>query len=134
MNIAQLSNAKVLEEFENLFIYEKDYEDFFEDTYGTKNPDYNLYDLVAKYGLTKVVADFMKWQEKQKINVGDVVRHKAERDCDSEIVTRITADGDSNKMYIIHADGSTDVVNKCDYVKTGKNVVDKLQELFEVER
>lgn len=89
MNMAQLSNAKALEEFENLFIYEKDYEDFFEDTYGTKNPDYNLYDLVAKYGIAKVVADFIKWQDSHKVKVNDVVpvvRAKWERVGSSSLI------------------------------------------------
>lgn len=71
-----------LEEFENLFINEYDYEQFFEDTYGTKDPDYNLYDLVAKYGAKKVVNDFNKWQEEKKkaeeeIKVGDEVKDLA---------------------------------------------------------
>ena len=72
-----------LEEFENLFINEHDYERFFEDTYGSKDPDYNLYDLVAKYGAKKVVDDLKKWEEKKKdeeesIKVGDIVYYGEE--------------------------------------------------------
>lgn len=79
----QLEDCKAyklgIEEFENLFIQEHDYEQFFEDTYGSKNPNYNLYDLVAKYGAKKVLDDFKKWQEQKKkaeteIQVGDEVQ------------------------------------------------------------
>ena len=70
--------SKGVEDFENLFVYEHDYEQFFEDTYGSKDPDYNLYDLVAKYGAKKVIDDLKKWEEKKKaeeesIKVGDEV-------------------------------------------------------------
>lgn len=73
---------KGVEDFEELFMYEDDYEQFFEDTYGSKDPDYNLYDLVAKYGAKKVVDDFKKWQEEKKkvekeIKVGDEVKDLA---------------------------------------------------------
>ncbi|WP_458457472.1 hypothetical protein [Pseudobutyrivibrio sp.] len=70
--------TKGVEDFENLFVHEHDYEQFFEDTYGSKDPDYNLYDLVAEYGAKKVLDDFKKWQEEKKkreeeIKVGDEV-------------------------------------------------------------
>lgn len=69
---------KGVEDFEELFMYEDDYKQFFEDTYGSKNPAYNLFDLVAKYGAKKVVNDFNKWQEEKKkaeeeIKIGDIV-------------------------------------------------------------
>lgn len=51
-----------IEEFENLFIHEHDYKQFFKDTYGDKESDYNLYYLVAKYGAKKVLDDFMHWK------------------------------------------------------------------------
>ncbi len=62
----KLQYDKGLEDFENLFINEHDYEQFFEDTYGSKEPDYNLYDLVAKYRAKKVLDDFKKWKEEKK--------------------------------------------------------------------
>ena len=71
---------KGVEDFENLFVHEHDYEQFFEDTYGSKNPDYNLYDLVAKYGAKKVLDDFKNWQEEKKkdaeIKIGDICIYK----------------------------------------------------------
>lgn len=60
-------NAKALGEFENLFVYENDYKEFFLNVY-TKHV--TLYNAVAKYGIAKVVADFMKWKEEKK-NVED---------------------------------------------------------------
>jgi len=57
---------KSLVEFERLMIHEHDYEKFFEDTWGTKDPDYNLYDLVAKYGAIYVVDKFREWNEGRK--------------------------------------------------------------------
>lgn len=55
-------NSNYFEEFENLFIHKTDYKQFFKDTYGAKEPDYNLYDLVAKYGAKKVLDDFIHWK------------------------------------------------------------------------
>ena len=82
--LKQAEYNKGLEDFEKLFIYEHDYEQFFEDTYGSKEPDYNLYDLVAEYGAKKVVDDLKKWQKEKKkaeeeIKVGDIVIHKDDK-------------------------------------------------------
>ena len=78
----QQAYNKGVEDFEELLMYEDDYEQFFEDTYGSKDPAYDLYDLVAKYGAKKVVNDFNKWQEEKKkveeeIKVGDEVKDLA---------------------------------------------------------
>lgn len=75
--LKQVEYNKGVEDFENLFVHEHDYEQFFKDTYVSKDPDYNLYDLVAEYGAKKVLKDFKKWQEEKKkadeIKVGDVI-------------------------------------------------------------
>ena len=63
-NIGGFNNY--IEEFENLFIHEHDYKQFFKDVYGAKEPDYNLYDLVAKYGAKKVLDDFIRWGKNKK--------------------------------------------------------------------
>lgn len=116
-----------LEDFEKIFIHEHDYEQFFEDTYGSKDPDYNLYDLVAEYGAKKVLNDFKKWQEEKKkrdeeIKVGDEVMHQHE----NGIITSIH-DG---YYRILLSDGFPISETKSGFVKTGRHF-DELQQLLE---
>lgn len=117
-----------LEDFEKLFIHEHDYEEFFEDTYGSKDPDYNLYDLVAKYGAKKVLNDFKKWQKKkheEEIKVGDEV-----------VVTSVGFKGIvlsiySNERYrVIYKDGIISNEGKNTLKRTGRHF-DELQQLLD---
>ena len=70
-----------LKDFENLYVYENDYKEFFLNVYA--NPFYEnvtLFDAVAKYGIEKVMDDFKKWQEQKKqaeeeIKVGDEIEY-----------------------------------------------------------
>ena len=123
---------KGVEDFENLFVHEHDYELFFEDTYGSKNPDYNLYDLVAKYGAKKVINDFEKWQEKKKkaeeeIRVGDIIYS------DLQKITAIITRDNGMSFECIDTDGFgfSKLKDRLDeeWVKVGHT--DELSQLFD---
>lgn len=122
---------KGVEDFEELFMYEDDYEQFFEDTYGSKNPAYNLFDLVAKYGAKKVVNDFKKWQEEKKkaeeesIKVGDevVIDDKGRK----AIVTRVL---DNDLYNIVFYNGDTNCVDRLFIGKTGRHF-DEVEQLLD---
>ena len=121
--------SKTLEEFEDLFIFENDYKEFLKEYDNEKYKNYTVFDLVAQYGISRLIMDFKKWQKEQgEIKVGDVVRHEYESE--TEIVTRDNVNNDPKKMHIMYSDGSTDTVDKTEYVKTGKNVADKLMDLL----
>lgn len=125
-----------LEEFENLFINEYDYEQFFEDTYGifedtygTKDPDYNLYDLVARYGAKKVVDDFKKWQEEKKeaeIKVGDEVISL------SSGIKAVVTMVDDETVFVVYSDGSCGDFDKENFKKTGRTIKEVIQSLDEL--
>jgi len=122
-------------DFENLFVHEHDYEQFFEATYGSKNPDYNLYDLVAKYGAKKVLDDFKKWQEEKKkadeeIIVGDEIKSAY-----SEIfgvVTNVSITGHIRALFS-DGTGATIDLDPRNFKKTGRHfdevekILDKLR-------
>lgn len=119
--------TKGVEDFENLFVHEHDYEQFFEDTYGSKNSDYNLYDLVAKYGAKKVLNDFKKWQEKkdeEEIKVGDEV-----------VVTSVGFKGVVISIYsderyrVIYKDGIISNEGKNTLKRTGRHF-DEVEQLL----
>lgn len=118
----QQAYNKGVEDFEELLMYEDDYEQFFEDTYGSKDPAYDLYDLVAKYGAKKVVNDFNKWQEEKKkaeeesIKVGDevVIDDKGRK----AIVTRVL---DNDLYNIVFYNGDTNCVDRPFIAKTGRH-------------
>lgn len=93
-----------LEEFEKLYINEYDYKDFFKSYDNEDIQNWELYDLVAKYGAKKILDDFKMWQEEKKkaekeIRVGDEVitigNSKA-------VVTRIK----DNCVRVMFKDGS----------------------------
>lgn len=119
--------TKGVEDFENLFVHEHDYEQFFEDTYGSKDPDYNLYDLVAEYGAKKVLNDFKKWQEEKKkreeeIKVGDEV---IDSDGDKGIITSV----DYESVAVLFNDGSTGIFYDTTFKKTGRHF-DEVEQLL----
>ena len=121
-----------LKDFENLLVYEHDYEQFFEDTYGSKDPDYNLYDLVAKYGAKKVLNDFKKWQEQKKqdeeeIKVGDIVVWEDGRKDFPFIVTQI-----KHQTYsVMNNEGGSSYFSCNAKLKKIGNASDKLQTLID---
>lgn len=121
---------KGVEDFENLFVYEHDYEQFFEDTYGSKDPDYNLFDLVVEYGAKKVLNDFKKWQEEKKkaeeeiFKVGDEVIGVS----DGKAIVTMVDDDDDNVM-VVYIDGSCGEFNKETFKKTGRHF-DEVEQLL----
>jgi hypothetical protein len=122
---------KGIEDFENLFVCEHDYEQFFEDTYGSKNPDYNLYDLVAKYGAKKVINDFKKWQEEKKkaeeeIKVGDEVVCN----CPNEQRVIITAKYD-NWVTFMRKDGACYSRAETGIIKKTGRHFDEIEQLLD---
>jgi hypothetical protein len=130
--LKQAEYNKGLEDFENLFVHEHDYKQFFEDTYGSKDPDYNLFDLVAKYGAKKVVNDFNKWQEEKKkveeesIKVGDIVIHKDDKI--KGVVYRVE-DGLAygTNCYLNSFEWATNLCTKVGHIDEMKTLLDKLR-------
>lgn len=122
---------KGVEDFENLFVHEHDYEQFFEDTYGSKDPNYNLYDLVAKYGAKKVLGDFKKWQEEKKqaedeVKEGDIVRfneksHVYNIQKDREFLV-LHVFKDRNLATILYDNGDTSCVELSLVDKTNRHI------------
>lgn len=127
---------KGVADFENLFVHEHDYEQFFEDTYGSKDPDYNLYDLVAKYGAKKVVDDFKKWQEEKKqaeeIKAGDVVKFNEKCHNYDHVKSReflVLHIFDNGLVTILYDNGDTGATEISLLDKTGKHV-DEVEQLL----
>ena len=126
-----IAYTKGVADFEDMFVHEHDYEQFFEDTYGSKNLDYNLYDLVAKYGAKKVLNDFKKWQEQKKhdeeeIKVGDeVITFGGSK----AIVTRI----EDTNIRLFYSDGSGGRFdNNVEIIeKTGRNFSAEVSQLLD---
>ena len=122
-----------LEDFEKLFIHEHDYEQFFEDTYGSKDPDYNLYDLVAEYGAKKVLNDFKKWQEEKKkdakIKIGDICTYK--NYAEKFIITKIDEGKFFEGIYFngtIISDGTISLIEKVGHCDELQQLLDKMKE------
>lgn len=125
-----------LEDFENLFVHEHDYEQFFENTYGSKEPDYNLYDLVAKYGAKKIIDDFKKWQEEKKkaeeIKVGDVVKFNEKCHNYDHVKSReflVLHIFDNGLVTLLYDNGDTGASDKSLLDKTGKHI-DEVEQLL----
>lgn len=129
---------KGIEDFENLFVHEHDYEQFFEDTYGSKNPDYNLYDLVAKYGAKKVIDDFKKWQEEKKkveeeIKVGDVVKFNEKCHNYDHVKSReflVLHVFDNGLVTLLYDNGDTGAADRSLLDKTSRHM-DEVEQLLD---
>lgn len=119
-----------LKDFENLYVYENDYKEFFLNVYA--KPFYEnvtLFDAVAKYGIEKVMDDFKKWQEQKKqaeeeIKVGDEVQIDSDR---RGVVISIR----EGWCRIIMNTGFVNSLKKNDLKKTGRNFSTEVSQLLD---
>lgn len=127
-----LTESQVIKEFENLYIYQNDYQDFL-NTYTLFNDEnVTLFDVVAKFGINKVVIDFIAWQAKQKanFNVGDICIYDGNTE-DAFLITNIY----DSKFFdgILYdgtpiIDGSLSLIKKIGHTDKIKQILDELKE------